>query len=286
MDERRSSAAGSRGHGAEARQTSLAWPVGWSKLFGVAVTASGSTGGYGTANGGAGKGRWDAAQHTVSQHPKPGALWPRRDPGAWFGEPRRAEDEPEQGAANRGSDQPEHYPEGHASQGAPQLHGIAAQLVILSPCAIYPTHIPHHQQAKTPPLPLFQALFAQLLPPERSALTPWLHGAPGSVAAPRPPPFPPFVDGRCAGPLGPIPPFVDGSSRRLPPALDRSGRRLPIRDRRGRPCSHGKWQGRPGGHRPAAIRRSATSSGDIATPLPVATWESGPLQVFRAAPSQ
>jgi hypothetical protein len=96
-------------------------------LFGVAVTASASTGGYDTANDGADKGRWDAAQNTVNQRPKPGAFWPRRDPGAWFGEPRRAEDEPEQGAANRGSDQPEHYPAGHASQCTPPLHGKAAE---------------------------------------------------------------------------------------------------------------------------------------------------------------
>jgi hypothetical protein len=88
-------------------------------LSGVARTASVSTGGYDTANDGADKSRWDTAQNAVNQRPKPGALRPRRYPGAWLGEPRRAEDEPEHGAANRGGDQPEDGPEGHASQRMP-----------------------------------------------------------------------------------------------------------------------------------------------------------------------
>jgi hypothetical protein len=95
-------------------------------LFGVATTASVSTGGYDTANEGADKSHWDAAQNAVNQRPKPGALGPRRDPGAWLGEPRRAEDEPEQGPANRGANQPEDDPEGHASQDTP-LHEKASE---------------------------------------------------------------------------------------------------------------------------------------------------------------
>ena len=85
------------------------------------MTASVSTGGYDTANDGADKSRWDAAENAVNQRPKPGALRPRRNPRAWLGPPRRPEDKPEQGAANRGSDQPEDYPERHASQGTPPL---------------------------------------------------------------------------------------------------------------------------------------------------------------------
>jgi hypothetical protein len=84
-------------------------------LFGVATAASILTRGYDTANDGADKSRWDAAQNAVNQRPKPGALKPRPDPGTWLGEPWRAEDEPEQDAANRGGDHPEDKPKGNAS---------------------------------------------------------------------------------------------------------------------------------------------------------------------------
>src|SRR6266481_103150 len=69
-------------------------------MFGVPMTASISTGGYDTANDGADKSRWDAAENAVNQRPKPGALRPRRNPRAWLGPARRPEDKPEQGAAN------------------------------------------------------------------------------------------------------------------------------------------------------------------------------------------
>src|SRR5437867_3786420 len=113
------SAAGSRGHGAEARQASFAWPVCWSTLFGgigvehVATLIGSRPQGVprfrsdDTANNAADKGHWDTQAHSVHYHASNHSLQSGVDMTR-LDEPGRPEKTADHRAADRGSNQPEH----------------------------------------------------------------------------------------------------------------------------------------------------------------------------------